>query len=123
MYDLIVLEENLLIKINYLIDFSCIYDELLNKYYSKNGRMAESPFRIFKYLLLLTIYTVSDVDVVERSRYDIFFNMNPEDDVKQYANATSIGYFFSELKKNTQVKVENYLPILNVKNEPVYAKK
>ena len=35
--------------------------------------MAESPVRMFKYLLLKIIYTVSDVDVVERSRYDMSF--------------------------------------------------
>jgi transposase len=43
--------------------------------------MAESPVRMFKYLLLKIIYTISDIDVVERSRYDIsfkyFLDMNP----------------------------------------------
>ena len=85
LYDLIVPKENLLRKINDLIDFSFIYDELLNKYCTNNGRMAESPVRMFKYLLLKTIYTISDVDVVERSQYDMsfkyFLDMNPEDDV------------------------------------------
>ncbi|WP_308992814.1 IS1182 family transposase [Mariniflexile litorale] len=85
LYDLIIPKNNLLRKINDLIDFSFIYDELLNKYCTNNGRMAESPVRMFKYLLLKTIYTVSDVDVVERSRYDMsfkyFLDMNPEDDV------------------------------------------
>ena len=85
LYDLIVPKENILRKINDLVDFSFIYDELLNKYCTNNGRMAESPVRMFKYLLLKTIYTVSDVDVVERSRYDMsfkyFLDMNPEDDV------------------------------------------
>ena len=72
-------------KINDLIDFSFIYDELLNKYCTNNGRTAESPVRMFKYLLLKTIYTVSDVDVVERSRFDMsfkyFLEMAPEEDV------------------------------------------
>src|SRR5665647_3048807 len=68
LYDLIVPKENLLRKINELIDFSFIYKELVDKYCSNNGRMAESPVRMFKYLLLKTIYAVSDVDVVERSR-------------------------------------------------------
>jgi len=40
---------------------------------------------MFKYLLLKTIYTVSDVDVVERSQYDMsfkyFLEMSPEEDV------------------------------------------
>jgi transposase len=85
LYDLIVPKDNLLRKINDLIDFSFIYDELLNKYCTNNGRMAESPVRMFKYLLLKTIYTVSDVDVVERSLYDMsfkyFLDMTPEDGV------------------------------------------
>ena len=85
LYDLIVPKDNLLRKINELIDFSFIYDELVNKYCSNNGRNAESPIRMFKYLLLKTIYDVSDVDVVERSRFDMsfkyFLEMTPEEDV------------------------------------------
>jgi transposase len=85
LYDLIVPKDNLLRKINDLIDFSFIYEELVNKYCHTNGRTAESPVRMFKYLLLKTIYTVSDVDVVERSRFDMsfkyFLDMSPEEDV------------------------------------------
>lgn len=85
LYDIVVPKDNLLRKINDLIDFSFIYDELLEKYCHTNGRTAESPIRMFKYLLLKTIYTVSDVDVVERSRYDMsfkyFLEMAPEEDV------------------------------------------
>jgi transposase len=85
LYDLIIPKDNLLRKINDLIDFSFIYDELLEKYSHTNGRTAESPIRMFKYLLLKTIYCVSDVDVVERSRYDMsfkyFLEMAPEDNV------------------------------------------
>jgi transposase len=92
LYDLIIPQNNLLRKINDLIDFSFIYDELLNKYCTNNGRMAQSPVRMFKYLLLKTIYTVSDVDVVERSRYDMsfkyFLDMNPEDDVIDSSSLT-----------------------------------
>ena len=43
----------------------------MDKYCHDNGRMAESPVMMFKYLLLKTIYDISDVDVVERSRYDM----------------------------------------------------
>ena len=56
-----------------LIDFSFIYDELLSKNYSKNGRAAESPVLMFKYLVLKNIYTISAVDVLERSDFDISF--------------------------------------------------
>jgi transposase len=85
LYDLIVPKDNLLRKINELIDFAFIYEELVDKYCSNNGRTAESPIRMFKYLLLKTIYTVSDVDIVERSRYDMsfkyFLEMSPEEEV------------------------------------------
>lgn len=85
LYDLIVPKDNLLRKINELIDFTFIYEELVNKYCPNNGRTAESPVRMFKYLLLKTIYTISDVDVVERSQYDMsfkyFLEMSPEEEV------------------------------------------
>ncbi len=84
-YDLIVPKDNLLRKINDLIDFSFIYNELIDKYCLDNGRNAVPPIRMFKYLLLKAIYDLSDVDVVERSRYDMsfkyFLDMAPEETV------------------------------------------
>ncbi|WP_335967374.1 transposase, partial [Galbibacter sp. PAP.153] len=104
LYDKIVPKENLLRKINDLIDFSFIYDELVKTYCLTNGRTAESPIRMFKYLLLKTIYTVSDVDVVERSRYDMsfkyFLGMSPEDDV---INPSSLTKFRKLRLKNTDL--------------------
>jgi transposase len=85
LYDLIVPKDNLLRKISELIDFSFVYEELAGKYCPDNGRYAESPVRMFKYLLLKTIFRISDVDVVERSRYDMsfkyFLGMTPEESV------------------------------------------
>ncbi len=82
LYDLIVPKDNLLRRINDLVDFSFIQKELMDKYCHDNGRMAESPVMMFKYLLLKTIYDISDVDVVERSRYDMsfkyFLGLTPE---------------------------------------------
>lgn len=82
LYDLIIPHDNLLRRINDLVDFSFIQKELMDKYCHDNGRMAESPVMMFKYLLLKTIYDISDVDVVERSRYDMsfkyFLGMTPE---------------------------------------------
>lgn len=82
LYDLIIPRDNVLRRINDLIDFSFIHKELMDKYCHDNGRMAESPVMMFKYLLLKTIYDISDVDVVERSRYDMsfkyFLGMSPE---------------------------------------------
>lgn len=85
LYDIVVPQDNLLRRINGLVDFSFVYQELLDKYCPDNGRMAESPIRMFKYLLLKVIYDISDVDVVERSRYDMsfkyFLGMAPEAEV------------------------------------------
>lgn len=100
LYGLIVPKDNLLRKINGLIDFSFIHEELVDKYCSNNGRNAESPIRMFKYLLLKTIYSISDVDVVERSRYDMsfkyFLEMAPEDTVINSSSLTK----FRKLRLN-----------------------
>jgi transposase len=104
LYELIVPQDNLLRKINDLIDFSFIYEELVNKYCHTNGRNAESPIRMFKYLLLKTIYTVSDVDVVERSRFDMsfkyFLDMAPEEEV---INPSSLTKFRKLRLKDTDL--------------------
>jgi transposase len=72
-------------KINDLIDFSFVYDELKDNYCKDNGRNAIDPVRMFKYLLLKTIHDLSDADIVERSKYDMsfkyFLNMAPEEAV------------------------------------------
>ncbi len=104
LYDQIVPKDNLLRKINELIDFTFIYEELVNKYCLNNGRTAESPVRMFKYLLLKTIYTVSDVDVVERSQYDMsfkyFLEMSPEEEV---INSSSLTKFRKLRLKDTDL--------------------
>jgi len=84
-YDIVVPNEHFLRKINELIDFSFVYNELVDKYCLDNGRNAIHPVRMFKYLLLKCINNVSDIDVVERSKYDMsfkyFLDMAPEDPV------------------------------------------
>lgn len=85
LYDILIPRNHLLRQINEQVDFSFIYDELISKYCPDNGRTAVSPVVMFKYLLLKTIYGLSDVDVVEHSRYDLsykfFLGLMPEDDV------------------------------------------
>lgn len=104
LYDLIVPKDNLLRKINELIDFSFIHEELVDKYCLNNGRMAESPIRMFKYLLLKSIYNLSDVDIVERSRYDMsfkyFLEMSPEEEV---INSSSLTKFRKLRLKDTDL--------------------
>ena len=72
-YELVIPKDNLLRQIKELVDFNFIYDELLANYCLDNGRNAVPPIRMFKYLLLKSIYDLSDVDVVERSKYDMSF--------------------------------------------------
>ena len=92
LYELIVPPDNLLRKIKDLVDFFFICEELQGKYCLDNGRLAQSPIRLFKYLLLKSIYTLSDVDVVERSRYDMsfkyFLEMTPEEAVIDASSLT-----------------------------------
>lgn len=84
-YDIVVPKDNMLRQINELVDFSFVLDELQNKYCLDNGRNAVPPIRMFKYLLLKSIFDLSDVDVVERSKYDMsfkyFLDMAPEESV------------------------------------------
>jgi transposase len=85
LYDMVVPKHHLLRKINDLVDFSFVYEELKDKYCHTNGRNAVHPIRMFKYLLLKTIYTLSDVDLVERAQVDMsfkyFLEMAPEEEV------------------------------------------
>ena len=85
LYDIVVPKDNMLRQINELVDFTFIYEELEEKYCLDNGRNAIDPIRMFKYLLLKAIFELSDVDIVERSKYDMsfkyFLGMAPEDSV------------------------------------------
>ena len=51
-YDKIIPKDNLLRRIKETVDFSFIYEELESKYCLTNGRKAENPIKLFKYLLL-----------------------------------------------------------------------
>lgn len=83
LYDIVVPKSHFLRQLNDLVDFSFVYDELLEKYSLNMGRRAIDPVMMFKYLLLKIIYELSDVGVVERSLTDLsfkyFLNLVPED--------------------------------------------
>ena len=91
-YDIVVPKDNMLRQINELVDFTFILEELKSKYCLDNGRKAVPPIRMFKYLLLKSIFDISDVDVVERSKYDMsfkyFLDMAPEDPVINSSSLT-----------------------------------
>lgn len=92
LYNLVVPKDNMLRKINELVDFSFVYEELKERYCLDNGRNAIDPIRMFKYLLLKAIFELSDMDIVERSKYDMsfkyFLDMAPEDSVIDASSLT-----------------------------------
>lgn len=84
-YDIVVPKTHKLRKAYDMMDFSFIRQELKSKYCPDNGRNAQDPVRLFKYLFLKVVYDLSDVGVVERSMTDMsfkfFLDMCPEDPV------------------------------------------
>jgi len=108
LYDMIIPKDNLLRQMNELVDFNFIYDELINVYCQNNGRGAIDPVRLFKYLLLKSIFDISDVDVVERSKYDMsfkyFLGMIPEEEVIDASTLTKF--------RKLRLKGSNMLDIL-----------
>jgi transposase len=92
LYNLVIPKDNMLRQINELVDFSFIYEELKERYCLDNGRNAIDPTRMFKYLLLKAIFELSDIDIVERSKYDMsfkyFLDMAPEDPVIDASSLT-----------------------------------
>lgn len=85
LYDLLIPSDHLLRQLNELVDFTFVYDELVNTYCLDNGRPAEGPITMFKYLLLKCIYDLSDRDLMDRAKYDLsfkfFLGLAPEDEV------------------------------------------
>lgn len=84
MYDIVVPKDHIFRKLNDLYgNFDFIFDELQNKYCRDNGCMALDPRTLFKYLMLKVIYDLSDVDMMEHSRYEMsykyFLGIAPED--------------------------------------------
>ena len=85
LYDIIVKKNNKWRRLNDMTDYSFVYDELKDKYCQDNGRMAEDPVRMFKYLMIKSILGVSDADLVEHCMTDMalkfFLGLVPEDNV------------------------------------------
>ncbi len=83
LYDILIKEDNIWKQINNLVDFQFINEILQDSYSSSMGRVAESPIRLFKFLLLKNYYKLSDVDVVKRTRTDLefkyFLGYSPEE--------------------------------------------
>ncbi len=120
-YDIVVPKDNMLRQINDLVDFSFVLEELKNKYCHDNGRNAVPPIRMFKYLLLKSIFDLSDVDVVERSKYDMsfkyFLDLAPEASVINPSSLTKfrrlrlqdVGLLDLLIQKTVEIALEKEL--------------
>lgn len=96
-------------------------EELKNKYCLDNGRNAVPPIRMFKYLLLKSIFDLSDIDVVERSIYDMsfkyFIDMAPEASVIDPSSLTKfrklrlqdVGLLDMLIQKTVEIALEKEL--------------
>lgn len=100
LYDILIPKTHVLRRIKEVVDFSFVAEELEAKYCTDNGRTAIHPIRMFKYLFLKCMYPLSDVDLVERSRYDMsfkyFLDMAPEEGVIHSSSLTK----FRKLRLN-----------------------
>ena len=121
LYDIVVPKDNILRKMKELVDFSFVHEELSKNYCLNNGRNAVSPIKMFKYLILKAMYELSDVDVVERSRYDMsfkyFLDMSPEESVIEASSLTKfrklrlkdVGILDMLIGKTVEIALENNL--------------
>ena len=121
LYDIVVPKDNILRKMKELVDFSFVHEELSKNYCLNNGRNAVSPIKMFKYLILKAMYELSDVDVVERSRYDMSFkyylDMSPEESVIEASSLTKfrklrlkdVGILDMLIGKTVEIALENNL--------------
>jgi len=83
LYDILIPKEDMLRQIKDLVDFSFIYEELAPYYSEAMGRTAEDPVRMFKFLMLKSIFKASDKYIVKRTRTDLafkyFLDLAPEE--------------------------------------------
>lgn len=92
-FEKLVPNNHLLVKIDSLIDFSFVYDTVKDNY-SNIGRGSKDPAMILKICLLEYLYNLSDVEIVKRIRTDIafrwFLGLSLDDEVP---DDTTISHF------------------------------
>lgn len=119
LYDILVKEDHLLRKLNNLVDFSFIIEEVRENYCLDDGRNAVDPIQMFKYLLLKVIYNLSDRDLVSRAFTDLsfkyFLGLAPEENV---IHATSLTKF-----RRLRLKDEVFLEKLIAKSVEIALQK
>jgi len=125
LYDILVPEDHILRKINTLVDFSFVYDEIKKNYTVDFGRGAADPVYMVKLLLLKILNPLSDRDLCERARYDIsfkyFLGIAPEDKIvhdsllskfrrQRLKDTNLLGLL---IKKTLDIAIENHIPLGN----------
>lgn len=92
-YEKLIPENHLLVRIESLMDFSFVYDIVKGKY-SDIGRKSEDPVVLFKLNLLEYLYKLSDPAVITRAQTDVafrwFLGLNLDDELP---DDTTISYF------------------------------
>ena len=71
-YDRLIPEDHILVKLNKTIDFSFIEEEC-KKYCSNLGRKGENPVVLFKTLLLSYLFDLSERHIEEHCNYNMLF--------------------------------------------------
>lgn len=105
LYDMLVPKTNILRQIKEMVDFNFVYQELKDKYCDDNGRPAYDPIMMFKYLLIKCIENISDVELVERTQYDLsfkyFLDIAPEE--TNLINPTKLTKFRRQRLKDVKI--------------------
>lgn len=109
LYDLLIPITDPLRKINDMVDFSFVFDEVSKHYSDKMGRNAEDPIRLFKYLMLKDMHELSDRDLLKRTLTDLsfkyFLGLAPEE--TQLIHPTTLTKF-----RRLRLKDESILDLL-----------
>ncbi|SNS43330.1 Transposase domain [Anaerovirgula multivorans] len=71
-FEKLIPKNHLLVKIDSIIDFSFVYEQVQEKY-SHLGRDSKDPVMMVKIFLLEYLYNLSDVEVSKRIETDIVF--------------------------------------------------
>lgn len=84
-FDVVVPKDHKLRILKEHIDFSFVYSLVKDNYCLDNGRQAEDPVRMFKYLFLKCVYDLSDRGLIDRAMTDLafkyFLDLTPESEV------------------------------------------
>lgn len=105
LYDILIPKDDMLRRFHDEINLDFVYDELMDKYTLNNGRKAEDPSRMFRYLILKIVFDLSDRAVVRRAVTDMLFkyflDLAPED--TDLINPSSLAKFRSLRLKDSNL--------------------